>query len=105
MTTYEVAPRVETLGTGEELLKMGGYYVALAMQEKDEATAQEQSGLDVEALLRQAEMDQSCRLQGWLQWTFQCRDGGSDVGVQKVERRKGRRVRVRTLLPWTPSNL
>ena len=40
-------------------------------------------------------MDQSCRLQEWLQWTFQCRDGGSDGGVRKAGRRKGRRVRVR----------
>ena len=93
VTTYAVAP--ETLGTGEELLKMGGYYVALAVPEKDDATVQEQPGLDVEALLRQAEMEQSCRLQEWSQWTFRCRDGGSDVGVRKAGRRKGQRVRVR----------
>ena len=94
VTTYEVAPKVETLGTCEELVK-GGYYVALEVPENDETAVQEQPGLDVEALLRQAEMEQSCRLQEWSQWTFWCRDGGSEVGVQKAGRRKGRRVRVR----------
>ena len=53
VTTHEIALRVGTLGTSEQLLG-GGYYVALAVQEDDEAAVQEQPEQVVEDSLQTA---------------------------------------------------
>ena len=50
---HEIAPRVGTLGTRKQVMG-GGYYVALAVQEDDEAPVQEQPGQVVEDSLQAA---------------------------------------------------
>ena len=52
-TTCEIASRVGTLGTRAQVLG-GGYYVALVVQEDDEATVQEQPEQVVEGSLQTA---------------------------------------------------